>query len=234
MTPPSNSFCFAPMFNHPPHKDEKGVVHASYDATGAFHPYMAAYEKLYSKTGTVTTLKFNNHAHASDEFDAIMGQINHAVSVADAQLDAVVYFGHGWPTGLVSADIYTGKLVDFANLIRANCVPGVTIVLYACLCGQRNTHGGCFAARLANELTDMQATVYAHENAGHTTTNPYVYRFSGNQPPVAVAPPGKLRAFTKLLKTESIDAKPRGNTAFWARMPFMTDDEIDSEVSGYA
>ena len=47
MTPPSNSFCFAPMFNHPPHKDEKGVVHASYDATGAFHPYMAAYEKLY-------------------------------------------------------------------------------------------------------------------------------------------------------------------------------------------
>ena len=163
-----------------------------------------------------------------------MGQINHAVSVADAQLDALVYFGHGWPTGLVSADIYTDKLTAFAKLIRANCVPGATVVLYACLCGKRDTQGGCFAARLAGELTDMQVTVYAHETAGHTTTNPYVYRFTGNKPGVAVAPAGKLKAFNKLLKAESIDAKPRSNTAFWARMPFMTDQEISSEVGGYS
>jgi hypothetical protein len=133
----------------------------------------------------------------------------------------------------VSADIYTNRLSEFANLIRANCVSGVTVILYACLCGKRDTKGGCFAALLANELNDMQATVIAHETAGHTTTNPYVYRFVSNRPPVAIAPPGQLRAFTKLLKAESIDAKPRGNNAFWARMPFMTDDEIKDEVDGY-
>ena len=52
MNPPDNSFCFAPMFNHPPHTDKAGVVHASYDATGAFHPYMAAYEKLLTRCST--------------------------------------------------------------------------------------------------------------------------------------------------------------------------------------
>ena len=50
---------------------------------------------------------------------------------------------------------------------------------------------------------------------------------------VLVAPPAKFHAFDKLLKTESIDKKPRGNNAFWARYPFMTDAEIDAEVSAY-
>ena len=233
MTPPTNSFCFAPLFNHPGHRDKSGVMHASYDATGAFHPYMDAYAKLYGTAGKVATLKFNNHAPASDEFNAILTQIQHAVTAADAQLDAFIYFGHGWPTGLVSADIYTNRLSELAKLIRANCVPGVTIVLYACLCGKRDTQGGCFAARLALELSDMQATVFAHETAGHTTTNPYVYRFSGNKPPEAVAPSGMFQSFYKLLKAECIDTKPRGNSAFWARMPFMTDDEIRAEVGNY-
>jgi hypothetical protein len=223
MIPPKNSFCFAPKFNHP----NQG------DATGAFHPYMEAFEKLYSKNGTVATLKFDNHATAKSEFNALMTDIQHAVMVARSQLDALVYFGHGWPTGMVSADIYNNAIPTFADLIRKNCAHSVKVILYACLCGAKNAPGGSFAARLANELTDVQAEVYAHDNAGHTTTNPNVYRFFGIRPAVLVAPPAKFHAFDKLLKTESIDKKPRGNNAFWARYPFMTDAEIDAEVSAY-
>jgi len=227
---PTNSFCFAPVHNHPPHKDKAGVMHPSYDATGAFLPYMEAYRKLYSDAGTVKTLAFNNHASAKSEFQTILTEINHAVSAAHAQLDALVYFGHGWPTGLVSADIYTPSIPDFAQLIRANCAPGVKIVLYACLCGQKSAKGGCFASQLASELSDVQATVFAHDNAGHTTTNPNIYVYSGNKPGLPVAPPGMFGAFDKLLKAESLDRKPKGNTAFWARVPFMTPDEIAAEV----
>jgi hypothetical protein len=68
MNPPKNSFCFAPLRNHPKPND----AHPKYsDATGAFHPYMAAYEALYSTDdGKVTTLKFNNHAAAKRECSA--------------------------------------------------------------------------------------------------------------------------------------------------------------------
>jgi hypothetical protein len=223
MTPPKNSFCFAPKFNHP----HQG------DATGAFHPYMDAFHKLYSKGGSVAALKFDNHAAAKSEFKTFTTEIEHAVTVARCQLDALVYFGHGWPTGMVSADIYTGSIPAFADLIRRNCARGVKIILYACLCGAKNTPGGNFAERLAKELTDIQAEVLAHENAGHTTTNPNVYRFMGIKPPLPVAPSGRFAAFDKLLKAECIDKKPRGNNAFWARYPFMTAAEIEAEVRAY-
>jgi hypothetical protein len=109
----------------------------------------------------------------------------------------------------------------------------VKVVLYACSCGRRSATGGSFASRLANELADMQAEVYGHDNDGHTTTNPNIYRYCGSRPGVPLAPPGMHHAFDVLLKAESIDRKPKGNTAFWARMPFMTDEEIADEVSGY-
>ncbi len=233
MTPPKNSFCFAPVHNHPPHRDKAGVMHASYDATGAFLPYMDAFGKLYSTTGTVTALKFNNHAAAKAEFTVIGTDIAHAVNAAKNQLDAVVYFGHGWPTGMISADIYNPSIPAFAKLIRANCVRGVTIVLYACLCGELKAKGGSFAARLASELIDMQAVVYAHDTIGHTATNPNIYRFCGNKPPVPLAPAGMYNSFYTLIKAECLDKKPKSNTAFWARLPFMTDDEIAAEVKSY-
>lgn len=233
MTPPKNSFCFAPQYNHPPHRDKAGVLHTSHDATGAFLPYMEAFRKLYSAGGAVAALKFNNHAAPKSEFKAILTEIDHAFNVSKSQLDAVVYFGHGWPTGMVSADIYDPSIPDFAKLIRLNCARGVKIVLYACLCGQVSAKGGCFAARLAAELSDMEAVVYAHDNAGHTTTNPNIYRYTGNKPGVAVAPAGMFHSFNVLLKTECLDKKPKGNSAFWARVPFMTDDEIAAEVKSY-
>jgi hypothetical protein len=229
MITPQNSFCFAPLHNH----WRRGDLKPQYDATGAFHPYMEAYKKIYSGKGRVATLKFDNHAAASSEFSTIRKQIEHAVNVADSQLDAIVYFGHGWPTGLVSADIYNDHLDSFADLIRRNAVQGVKVILYACLCGNLKAKGGSFAARLASQLSDLNAEVYAHDNAGHTTTNPNMYRFVGVRPPEPVAPKGYFQSFDKMLKAESIDRNPRHNSAFWARMPFMDAGEIAAEVKGY-
>src|SRR5262245_20546646 len=93
-----------------------------------------------------------------------------------AQLDAMVYFGHGSPRGLISADIYNGSIPAFAHQVRRNCAPGAKI-LYACDCARRNAPGGSFAARLAHELSDIRAEVYGHDDRGHITTNPNLYRY---------------------------------------------------------
>jgi hypothetical protein len=215
---PRNSFCFAPKFNSPNRMD----------ATGAFLPYMEAFQRLYGGGhGRVATLPFDNHANAPTEFGAITA----ALEQTPGKLDAIVYFGHGEPFGMVSSDIYVWDIQKFAQLIMRKSVRGVRVVLYACSCGRIDYPGGSFAAKLAVALREIDATVFGHHNVGHTTTNANVYRFSGDGRPVAVSPIGKFKAFDHMLKAESIDQKPRQNTAFWARMPFMTPDEVRAEVA---
>jgi hypothetical protein len=228
MTAPKNSFCFAPMYNSPQHVVDGKVV-IPHDATGAFLPYMEAFRRLYSAgDGTVITLPFDNRAKPATEFE----KISHGMNTAPSQLDAVVYFGHGMPYGMVSPDIYEKDIPKFADLIKRNSAQGVKVVLYACNCGKVNQPGGSFAAKLAAALSDLKAEVFGHDNVGHTTTNANIYRYSGGGPAVPLAPPGKFSAFNRILKAESLDQKPRGNTAFWARIPFMTSDEIAAEVGG--
>jgi len=231
MTPPKNSFCFAPKFNSPQHGHPLGTdgkVLMQHDATGAFHPYMTAFKKLYSGDGSVNTLMFDNHATAANELQVI----SHGFAACPSQLDTVVYFGHGVPQGLVSADIYRKDIPKFAKLIRDNCGQGVKILLYACSSGHVGYPGGCFASNLASELSDMKAVVFGHHDVGHTTTNPHLYRYEGSMPGVLVAPPGKTKEFNHLIKAESLDNKPKGNSAFWARAPFMTEAELKAEVGG--
>ena len=232
MRAPKKSFCFAPQYNSPQKGHPLGTdgkVLLRHDATGAFHPYMSAFKKLYSQDGgEVATMMFDNNGEAS----GILTKITHAISHGPNGLDAVAYFGHGMPTSLHSAHIGVKQIPDFAAAIRANCRPGIRIVLYACSSGRANHPGGCFASKLAAELIDMQAVVFGHNDPGHTTTNPHLYRYEGTKPGMPVAPPGLEKAFNRLIKAESIDAKPKGNTAFWARAPFMTDDEIKAELGG--
>jgi hypothetical protein len=215
---PKNSFCFAPKFNSPNRMD----------ATGAFLPYMEAFHRLYGGgNGRVATLPFDNHANAASEF----GAISAALEQSPGKLDAIVYFGHGEPFGMVSSDIYFPDIQKFAHLIRRKSVHGVRIVLYACSCGKVDYPGGSFASRLAVALRDIEATVFGHHNVGHTTTNANIYRYRGDGRGVAVAPIGKFTAFDRMLKAESIDQNPRRNNAFWARFPFMAPDEIRAEVA---
>jgi hypothetical protein len=188
---------------------------------------MEAFGQLYGGgNGRVATLPFDNHAPPQAEFAAITAGFEQI----SGKLDAVVYFGHGEPLGMVSSDIYHWDIQKFAQLIKRKSVHGVRIVLFACNCGKFDYPGGSFAAKLAMALSDIDAVVFGHYDVGHTVTNPNIYRYSGGGRAVAVAPTGKLKAFDRLLKAESIDQKPKGNTAFWARMPFMTPDEVRAEV----
>jgi hypothetical protein len=215
---PRNSFCFAPKFDSP----------QRHDASGAFLPYMEAFGRLYGGGhGRVATLPFDNHASADTEFAMIAA----AIDQIPGDLDAIVYFGHGEPFGMVSSDIYDKDIQKFAQLIKRKSTHGVRVVLYACSCGKFNYPGGSFAAKLAVALRDIDAVVFGHDNVGHTVTNANIYRYSGGGLGVPVAPTGKFTAFDRMLKAESIDQKPKGNTAFWARIPFMTQDEIRAEVA---
>ena len=172
-------------------------------------------------------MPFDNHANADSEFAAISA----AFEQIPGKLDAVVYFGHGEPFGMVSSDIYLKDVQKFAQLIRRKGVDGVRVVLFACSCGSFNYPGGSFAAKLAVALSDIGAVVFGHDDVGHTVTNPNLYRYSGSGPGVRVAPTGKFTAFDRMLKAESLDKNPRQNNAFWARIPFMTPDEIRAEVA---
>src|ERR1700722_5889925 len=108
---PKNSFCFAPKFN----SDKRN------DATGAFLPYMEAFQRLYGGGyGRVSALPFDNHANAESEF----GAISAALEQSPGKLDAIVYLGHGEPYGMVSSDIYAKDIQKFAHLIRRKSVHG--------------------------------------------------------------------------------------------------------------
>jgi hypothetical protein len=212
---PKKAICLAPKLNSPQRMD----------ATGAFLPYMEAFRRLYWPLARVTTLPFDNTASAAARFAAITA----AFHQASGKLDTVVYLGHGEPYGLVSAHIYFEELRKFAELIKATCVHGVRVLLYACSSGKVDYPGGSFAARLAQALDDIGGVVFGHDNVGHTCTNANLYRYSGFARARLVAPPGKFAAFDRLLKAECLDKKPK-STEFWARTPFMTSEEIGAEV----
>ena len=82
MRTPKKSFCFAPQYNspqkgHPLGTDGKELLR--HDATGAFHPYMNAFKKLYSQDGgEVATLRFDNHGTAEHIFKQVVQGIWYA------------------------------------------------------------------------------------------------------------------------------------------------------------
>jgi hypothetical protein len=211
MTPPSNAFIFAPMFNAPPDTANP----QGNDATGAFQPGAQMFANYWNKqqAGSANTpLLFNNHASERGRFDEIL----HGLAISPYQLDTVAYFGHGTEDLLVSAKIGPGYLDEFVASLRGNCGPGATIILYACSCGAP----GGIAEQIANKLSDLSPTVFAHATAGHAFRNPVVRRFPGG---TRTAPPYKVAAWITAIEDTSND--------LWIRFPFMTADEISNELS---
>ena len=123
MEAPNNVFIFAPMFNE-----------ISNDSTGAFQVGAQLFQKYWSSINNKMQSRiclFNNH----NKHNA-MREIEHALSIAPPQLDAVLYFGHGEKTLLASPLIGQDLLPRFLAALRAACGPHPTIMLNACLCGQ--------------------------------------------------------------------------------------------------
>jgi hypothetical protein len=208
MNPPTNAFIFAPAFNQPPDKaNPKGT-----DASGAFQPGAQLFQDFCNANGSAQKLLFNNHASDQGRFNEIL----HGLQIAPAQLDTVVYFGHGEANLMASARIGPDLLDGFVASLRGNCGSGATIILYACSCGAP----GGIAEQIATKLSDMSVTVFSHATDGHAFRNPVVRRFPGG---TRVAPPDQVSGWLKAFADESDD--------LWMRFPFMSADEIHSELS---
>ena len=101
-----------------------------------------------------------------------------AMDAAAKPFDVVAYFGHGVRRGLSSAG-FTGRegLRVFAEAVARNASRRIVIVLNACSCG----YPGGFAEQLWGELArrGVVATIFAHNDSGHTTNNPTKRRYPG-------------------------------------------------------
>lgn len=206
---PVNSFAFAPLHDQPP--DAHNPL--GHDATGKFHHGLDAWRRIYAgHGGRVTTLKFNNHARASQR----RREITAAMAAVAGALDAIAYFGHGIPSALASASFGMSEVAELATAVRAKSQRGVIIALYACDCGRENGIGQALQARLA----DIDAVVFAHPVFGDSVTNPAVVRFPGG---ARVHPHGRFGEWTARLRTSNL----------WARYPFMTAEEIVADLDGH-
>lgn len=133
-------------------------------------------------------------------------------------INVVAYFGHGLRRGLSSAGFLGDHgLQEFADALARNINPRSVIILNACSCG----HPGGFAEQLGPALVSrgVRATIYAHNNSGHTTNNPTKRRYPGGD--YLIAPGDKrFRSWRQAL----------WGTDLWARYPFMEPEQIAREV----
>ncbi len=214
MTPPEKSFVFAPMFNQTPKAGEPPTN----DATGAFHPGMAIYKRMYEGMGKqVVTLKFDNHAPAAQRRRQILDAMQN--NCGGQWYDAIVYFGHGWKGGLASAGFDNASRGSLTDAIWDYGTPGVKVILYACSCAEP----GGYAYKMAQDLScwaQYGLEVFGHPSVGHSFLNTQVRRYPSNlgETGETVCPDGKLKGWLKNMKSE--------RDGFWAQMPFMTRDEL--------
>ena len=78
---------------------------------------------------------------------------------------------------------------------------------------------------MSKELADRKAVVFGHDIVGHAIRNPALYRYVNGQTGVKVVPAGMDQQFRHLMHDRKAD--------FWARFPFMTDDEMKVELTAH-
>lgn len=220
VTPPEKSFVFAPSFNSPP--DEANP--SGHDATGAFHPGMERYQQLYQSLGKqVVTFRFDNSRGqpAGRRRQSIINAMQQ--NAGSRRYDAIVYFGHGSPRGLGSASFGEDALDELSAAILQHSQPSVKVVLYACSCAAP----GGYAFKLAKRLgrwSHKGMAVLGHPTRGHSFRNPLVRRYPSNRGETGqtVCPDGMFADWLHAMERRA---------EFWAKMPFMTQDEIAAAVS---
>lgn len=104
-------------------------------------------------------------------------EVLRALGAATGPLDVIAYFGHGGPNALLSAGFSRPHIDELARAIAAKAARRVTVLLFACRCGER----GGFAQELARRLRrhGRIPTVYGHEQSMHTVANPHKRRYPG-------------------------------------------------------
>jgi len=162
------------------------------------------------------------------------------------KFDAVAFFCHGtWKHLKLGWHIW--NVAELASLLGSVCSDEPKVILYACSCGRgkyeegsrwkllsklmmRNDERGIdgFAFMLSSAFRKYQSCeIFAHSSAGHTTKNPYVFRFDSSSNCVArkahvVRGSQNWRRWYESMRSESSTLR--------YRFPFMSDVELEREL----
>lgn len=179
------------------------------DATGVFVPGAKYFANLY---GLDKPVMLND----VDDRNKMLKAIEKST-----MLDVIAYFGHGDRNRIGSAEIGVGDLKRLADAIKMAAAPGCQVIFYACQLGGQSG----FCEKLAGMLGGT-VTFWGHSCSGHGNTNPYVtrYPYAPDTTPFLIDPTGPLFLdWQSLIKSQS---------DIWARFPFMTKEEVVSEING--
>jgi hypothetical protein len=180
------------------------------DATGVFVPGAKYFAEKYGLDKPVML----------DDVDDKNKMIN-AIKKS-TMLDVIAYFGHGDRNRIGSADIGLKDMTKLVEAIKTAAAPGCQVIFYACQLGGNEGYCQKLAGMLGNTIT-----FWGHSCKGHGNTNPYVtrYPYTPDTTPFLIDPAGPYFWYwTKLIKSTS---------DIWARFPFMTKDEVETELRGY-
>jgi len=211
-----------------------GVNSQGNDSTGAFRPGAECFKKINKVQQDI--FYFDHNENKANLRQRICGKIKTMFCHDGGGLDAVVYFGHGWPNGLVSAGFWSegthhkpsNEVLDLAHAIAAKCKPSVKVILYTCLSGSLPRS---FAGALADALRTKNPRVFGHTCAGHSFGNPFVTVFDGSHIGRYVIPPGdpQWNAWCKAIRAGNSNNPTQH--PLWAKFPFMQDHEIRQHVA---
>jgi hypothetical protein len=168
--------CFATRFNEPGRRD----------ATGAFQPRARAFAQIHGGKLVLFDDSKPMHTRGAEilrHLSAYSGR---------TKLVCVAFFSHGWSRGIEAGfDLRPSvgmPVAILADALAEKAGAGLVLPLYCCSTGdsphKTELHGdGSFADELRDELAVrglVDVRIDAHDRDGHTTENPYVWRFDGN------------------------------------------------------
>ena len=163
------------------------------------------------------------------------------------KFDAVAFFCHGtWKKLKLGWHIW--NVGELAALLGPICAEEPKIILYACSCGsgkrekkdrwnlrhkvisrdrEIGSDGFCFMLGNAWRWYDGNPVIFGHSSAGHTTMNPYMFRFDFDgvgdyRNGVVKKSSSKWDAWYRLMRSESSTLR--------YRFPFMSDVELGEEL----
>jgi hypothetical protein len=174
------------------------------DFTGAFKPEALAFKKRVDSSAVLVS--FDNTLPMPGRRQQLYERLHEVLAGPHpvGSIDTLAIFCHGWSTG-IQAGLTTKDCHTFATVLAPAAVTSLTVALYCCSTGADpgdnkfnapgsdvngvayNLGDGSFADTLRDELCKVgliSCRVMAHRTAGHTTHNPQVIFFDGDQSPL--------------------------------------------------
>jgi hypothetical protein len=221
-------------------------THGKSDATGAFMPEAEAFAKVHQVPSEnmvgIRCPRVNKGIRRGKVLDAMYQRGQHR------PLDAIVFFGHGWPQG-IQFGFNRSQIPELVDRMGEFCHPDAKVVLFACLAAENDvrdklvtglgpaTDGG-FADILRDEMVRQgmnKGWVDGHKTAGHTSWNPFLVRFlceDVDDPQFGAVGGAWLVAPRSQLWKKWIKALKDQKSGMRYRFPFMSEIEIKAELLG--